>query len=750
MRISHLTLLTFVALFSLSSAAFDWKPTFPEADIDAMLHWGTYKSDRVHGITELTDPLDSLTVSLMYATDMTTNNASHLKYNFVDVQSPSDDESQVYYEYHNGLYFAQQAVEDHNSHVNLTNTFFKTAITTEKQAWRSLTTVNEYTGPTNSTPEYVTLFYGIALENYYNNSTRYLDFDPTHNQVNILQASEADYLIEDASTGFINYYIYNANGQPIQGDVQVFYTSLSGINQADLWQLPNQTVTALSNSQTSDYFNLNNAVDPNTKATVLVLLQFKVPANQGFSFLVTYNSDKPTNTAPLWALLQSIIAGYRVQYLSQFSEEFPNVDGTHLSLAKYAINNLLGGIIYYYGAVNITEDPTPQPALPLFTATPTRNSFERGFLWDEGFHELLICKWNPDLCVEIITSWMGTQYKTGWIPREQARGAEILSFVPGAFVAQSDKEGNPPTLMMALQYLLTNPNVNQTLKDDVYQGLKEPLFKWWNWFYTSQQVYDTNGTGLNMFIWSYKVFEGNIQYFGSGLDDYPRSDPGYISKFHLDLHVWEILFSDVMGIICSGAGDTANATFFEGLSKTLRNNIPLFLDPSDALFKDIFQPNNTNITNPADTPSVPSSHVGYVSLMPLMFGLVAADSTAFNATLDLLDSAIPGVMWSQYGIISLAKNDSAFEKNSDYWTGPIWINFQYLLLRAFKLYYWEAPRVQTIYRNIRADVIGTITNNYVDTGYIWEHYNLTTGLGQGNHPFTGWSTVVNFILTEDY
>ena len=60
-------------------------------------------------------------------------------------------------------------------------------------------------------------------------------------------------------------------------------------------------------------------------------------------------------------------------------------------MAKAALSNLLGGIGYFYGR--------SQVALPggrvawsapagLLTAVPSRPFFPRGFMWDEGFHQV--------------------------------------------------------------------------------------------------------------------------------------------------------------------------------------------------------------------------------------------------------------------------------------------------------------------------------------------------------------------------
>lgn len=91
---------------------------------------------------------------------------------------------------------------------------------------------------------------------------------------------------------------------------------------------------------------------------------------------------------------------------------------------------------------------------PLYTAVPSRSFFPRGFLWDEGFHQLLVAHWDTSIvkvtpthtCTgmeynlvamefvsvvqDVVAHWLDLINKEGWIPREQILGDEARSKVP--------------------------------------------------------------------------------------------------------------------------------------------------------------------------------------------------------------------------------------------------------------------------------------------------------------------------------
>jgi mannosyl-oligosaccharide glucosidase len=42
----------------------------------------------------------------------------------------------------------------------------------------------------------------------------------------------------------------------------------------------------------------------------------------------------------------------------------------------------------------------------LFSTVPSRPFFPRGFLWDDGFHQLLVRRFDTPLTLEVLGSWL--------------------------------------------------------------------------------------------------------------------------------------------------------------------------------------------------------------------------------------------------------------------------------------------------------------------------------------------------------
>ena len=135
----------------------------------------------------------------------------------------------------------------------------------------------------------------------------------------------------------------------------------------------------------------------------------------------------------------------------------------------------------------------------------------------------------------------------------------------------------------------------------------------------------------------------------------------------------------------------------------------------------------------------------------------------------------PDLLYTPYGLRSLSKNSPLYmkkntEHDAPYWrgdgvgtekensqlviSGPIWINLNYLAIRALHHYKTLAGPHQSkaaeVYKLLRTNVVNTVMSEYFRTGYVWEQYNDRTGRGQGCKPFTGWSALTVLAMGETY
>ncbi|CAN0531665.1 unnamed protein product, partial [Ectocarpus sp. 8 AP-2014] len=142
------------------------------------------------------------------------------------------------------------------------------------------------------------------------------------------------------------------------------------------------------------------------------------------------------------------------QFRERFSLEDKGFEERDVAAAKAALSNMLGGMGYFTGRSEVRgagRDGGNEVSFEtsLFTAVPSRSFFPRGFLWDEGFHQLLVSAWDRTTSVDVLGHWLSVMHvhdtagevagmgcSGGWLPREQILGEEARRRVPEAFMAQ--------------------------------------------------------------------------------------------------------------------------------------------------------------------------------------------------------------------------------------------------------------------------------------------------------------------------
>ncbi|GME80334.1 unnamed protein product [[Candida] boidinii] len=229
----------------------------------------------------------------------------------------------------------------------------------------------------------------------------------------------------------------------------------------------------------------------------------------------------------------------------------------------------------------------------------------------------------------------------------------------------------------------------------------------------------------------------------SGLDDYPRCEPD-VSELNVDLISWIGVMTKSMKQIAFLLEEHADSQEYSSILYNITRNIDdLHWSEKHKSYCDV------SVDDDDETEFV--CHIGYVTLMPFIHGLIPVDSPHL---LDILKTIRdPEQLWTPYGIRSLSKADTNFHTEEDYWRGHIWININYLILESLFRYGSENgvdPEVKALaaktYKELRVNIVNNIYNNYAKTGFLWEQYNEGTGVGQRTRHFAGWTSLVVLIM----
>ncbi|XP_046686080.1 mannosyl-oligosaccharide glucosidase-like [Homalodisca vitripennis] len=513
----------------------------------------------------------------------------------------------------------------------------------------------------------------------------------------------------------------------------------------------------------------------------------RVPFEMDVIFESGSNFDRPnTLTGKVYTdLLAKKVEEFDAKFESIFKLKEKTFKDEEINFAQAALSNLLGGIGYFYGSSRVISDrldkPVPYWKAPLYTSVPSRSFFPRGFLWDEGFHGLLIASWDLEIEMDIMSHWFDLMNVEGWIPREQILGSEALAKVPEEFVTQINTNANPPTFFLTLNYIIKHYGdrlINEN-RLGVLERMYGRLVKWFDWYNTTQI-----GELPGAYRWRGRDEKTNLELnpktLTSGLDDYPRASHPTVDERHVDLLCWITLGAKALSEIAVLLGREGEK--YENTFKYLSNNHLLdrlhwsykkntysdFGFHTDNVILEKPPPIHQQHGPPTQQPyrrivikdpelQFVDSNFGYVSLFPFFLQILDPESPKLSMLLNDLKN--PDHLWTNYGLRSLSKVSPLYmarntEHDPPYWRGPIWINMNYLALKALNYYSKQrgpySEIAHKLYVDLRQNLIKNMFKEYKRTGYLWEQYDDKSGKGQRCHPFTGWSSLIVLIMGEIY
>jgi mannosyl-oligosaccharide glucosidase len=477
--------------------------------------------------------------------------------------------------------------------------------------------------------------------------------------------------------------------------------------------------------------------------------------------------------------LESTLKSFGRNFVYIFGPKAPFNTDQYLAFSEAVFSNLLGGLGYFHGHAKvdtskkaiyaettgkfweISEDakkhsiPETKGPYELLTHTPSRAVFPRGFLWDEGFHLILVLEWDADLALEVVRSWLALMDEDGWIAREQILGPEAERATPADVVTQYPHIANPPTMFLVVYKFvemlegrtkyygheskyLAEAGLGKALVAEFYVLLK----RHYEWFRKSQsgdvEIQSIPSANLNEgYRWRGRTPETN---HASGLDDYPRAEPPDTSELHLDALCWVGVMSRTMEQIAFFTEVTHDAFTFQNHIRGVKTNLEhVHWDEKHNVYCDTVVRDDTHNY---------VCHKGYVSIFPFLTGLLGADHAHLPAILDLLRD--PNHLWTDHGIRSLSPESKKYGVGDNHWRSPIWVNLNYLIVEQL-LHLAKTPgpsqqRCRDIYVELRRNVVHTVFSSWLQTGYAWEQYDPVGGHGQGTQHFTGWTALVVKIM----
>lgn len=327
-------------------------------------------------------------------------------------------------------------------------------------------------------------------------------------------------------------------------------------------------------------------------------------------------------------------------------------------------------------SVNKVNTHSKEGNIKRFWTTPDRVPHRHMWLWDTGFHALMMSRFNIYMAEESMLAMLEQIKKDGLLPH----------------MVNPNKKSNitQPCILAWVSYELYQISHNLNfLKNAVFY-----LDKYLNYDMKNR---DLHQTGLLTWL---TTDNKKCKCDESGLDNNPRFDfdkemdcIDFASYFAMDTFylskIYRILSND------------KKAKYWENVSNKSKSLINrLMYDEDDKVFYDrLINGKLTKVLTPS-------------SFLPLCFKLVD-QKRADEMTKVLFDKKL---LYSPFPFATISQNNKNF--SNDMWRGGVWINFNYFIIRGLKLYGYNK-----LAKQVRDITLKTINKWYLKTGCIFEFYD---------------------------
>jgi mannosyl-oligosaccharide glucosidase len=490
---------------------------FPKEHLDKLL-WGTWRPGVYFGTKSRSKP-ESLVAGLMWSSligdqEMNTDKLRHT----CEEAHTRDDGLKFGYSQHDGSSFGRQEIKDPKNGIVMETSFAKDGA----HDW--VMSISGTAGDKKS----VFYFYAGIDDEYADSQGK-----------SSLTVDTNDQIVSGSLAGIGNYKLQLKGAKDTV--VLATRTPIAKVKEALLGQLDHSKIASSHNADNTD--------------SNVAFWQVVVPAGEQFRATLLYTSSLSASPGFSPSLSdEGALATELAARSKAFDERFEKTFGLktkgygekEVEFAQAALSAMLGGLGYFYGASKVKgEGDARRIPVPLFASVPSRSFFPRGFMWDEGFHQLLIGRWDPTLRRDVLAHWLGLQrrkseatpWESGWIPREQILGAEAEAKVPDWAVEQNPTHANPPTFLLVVEKMLLRlgKECADCPKDEQDQEMRwlvrmyPALEEWFQWYLKTQQgddVRHADGNTYRSFRWRGRdPNDGklNAMTLSCGLDDYPRA-----------------------------------------------------------------------------------------------------------------------------------------------------------------------------------------------------------------------------------